>query len=166
MYDHTIRYLHRNLPVNFQHGYFLYNLEAEKKVQWWYFLRHNVPEGCVLYWYYTFRDCFYAEFLPLRILGFSAVFVAVALFTHNCFLFRKQREKFYKDQNEWFEQRLRKVEHVPNDTSCAVCLDTPFDPVALTCAHIFCDACIKKWFIVKRNMKCPLCCQLSFVHNF
>jgi len=52
------------------------------------------------------------------------------------------------------------------DLTCSVCLDTVFDPVALTCGHIYCYMCACKSASVTivdglkaadRKEKCPLC---------
>ncbi|KAI8522677.1 hypothetical protein RHMOL_Rhmol13G0015000 [Rhododendron molle] len=52
------------------------------------------------------------------------------------------------------------------DLTCSVCLDTVFDPVALTCGHIYCYLCACKAASVtivdglkaaNRKEKCPLC---------
>lgn len=38
---------------------------------------------------------------------------------------------------------------------CVICLDTPFEPVKLTCGHIFCYSCIYRWF--QNHDTCPTC---------
>ncbi|XP_052186102.1 probable E3 ubiquitin-protein ligase BAH1-like 1 [Diospyros lotus] len=52
------------------------------------------------------------------------------------------------------------------DLTCSICLDTVFDPVALTCGHIFCYMCACKTASVtivdglkaaEAKEKCPLC---------
>ncbi|GAA0148088.1 ubiquitin-protein ligase [Lithospermum erythrorhizon] len=52
------------------------------------------------------------------------------------------------------------------DLTCSICLDTVFDPVSLTCGHIFCYMCACKAASVKivnglkaadTKEKCPLC---------
>ncbi|XP_034380506.1 ret finger protein-like 4B [Arvicanthis niloticus] len=42
---------------------------------------------------------------------------------------------------------------------CAVCLDIYSDPVYLSCGHIFCIECSKKWMARKEDsiMTCPMC---------
>ncbi|XP_058848399.1 E3 ubiquitin-protein ligase rnf213-alpha-like isoform X1 [Acipenser ruthenus] len=39
---------------------------------------------------------------------------------------------------------------------CPVCLEDPCDPVLLPCDHIYCQACIGKWF-GPAQMYCPVC---------
>jgi len=39
--------------------------------------------------------------------------------------------------------------------SCPICHDEYATPVLLQCQHIFCEACVAKWF--DREQTCPLC---------
>ncbi|KAL9360418.1 hypothetical protein Peur_048541 [Populus x canadensis] len=52
------------------------------------------------------------------------------------------------------------------DLTCSICLDTVFDPVSLTCGHIFCHICacsaasvtiVDGLKAAERKEKCPLC---------
>ncbi|KAJ6729461.1 E3 UBIQUITIN-PROTEIN LIGASE BAH1 [Salix viminalis] len=52
------------------------------------------------------------------------------------------------------------------DLTCSICLDTVFDPVSLTCGHIFCHTCacsaasvtiVDGLKAAEPNEKCPLC---------
>ena len=38
---------------------------------------------------------------------------------------------------------------------CVVCQDKPFEPVTLTCGHVFCYQCAFKW--LSENSTCPFC---------
>lgn len=47
---------------------------------------------------------------------------------------------------------------------CAICLETPQDPVSLNCDHCFCRGCVIKWFSTtsshhhsRSEFKCPTC---------
>ncbi|XP_076915863.1 E3 ubiquitin-protein ligase NLA-like [Bidens hawaiensis] len=60
------------------------------------------------------------------------------------------------------------------DLTCSVCLDTVFDPVCLTCGHIFCFLCACKSGSVtivdglkttKPTAKCPLCREARVYHG-
>lgn len=59
---------------------------------------------------------------------------------------------------------------VEAEVTCSICLDTVFDPIALSCGHMFCFSCacsiasvptyenIKR---MKQKVKCPLCRETS-----
>ncbi|KAJ4824309.1 E3 ubiquitin-protein ligase bah1 [Turnera subulata] len=56
------------------------------------------------------------------------------------------------------------------DLTCPICLDTVFDPVSLSCGHIFCHMCacsaasvniIDGLKAAEPREKCPLCRQVS-----
>lgn len=42
---------------------------------------------------------------------------------------------------------------------CPVCLGPFFNPISLSCLHIFCYDCIQKWLLKREDLKliCPLC---------
>lgn len=42
---------------------------------------------------------------------------------------------------------------------CPVCLRPFFNPISLSCVHIFCYECIQKWMLTRNDLKltCPLC---------
>ncbi|XP_038133385.1 E3 ubiquitin-protein ligase rnf213-alpha isoform X1 [Cyprinodon tularosa] len=44
------------------------------------------------------------------------------------------------------------------DILCPVCMGDPQDPLCLSCKHIYCVACIKKW-LIPGQMYCPLCME-------
>ncbi|EJK63192.1 hypothetical protein THAOC_16163 [Thalassiosira oceanica] len=51
---------------------------------------------------------------------------------------------------------------VVTETTCAICLEDPKDPLNLPCGHSFCDGCLNEWrsrYGVKEEMrrKCPIC---------
>lgn len=58
--------------------------------------------------------------------------------------------------------------------TCAICLDTAFEPVALGCGHIFCNSCacnsvsvptISGVKAANKRAKCPLCRQMGVFAN-
>ncbi|RWW10009.1 hypothetical protein GW17_00026468 [Ensete ventricosum] len=60
------------------------------------------------------------------------------------------------------------------DLTCSICLDTIFDPVALTCGHLFCYMCccaaasvtiVDGLKAADPKAKCPLCRQVRLLHN-
>jgi hypothetical protein len=40
---------------------------------------------------------------------------------------------------------------------CLICLDSPKNPVATTCGHVFCWKCLKTWLANLDKHICPLC---------
>ncbi|MES1914420.1 MAG: hypothetical protein MHM6MM_006496 [Cercozoa sp. M6MM] len=38
---------------------------------------------------------------------------------------------------------------------CAICLDSPSDPVVTRCGHLYCWPCLFKW--LERSNSCPIC---------
>uniref|UniRef100_A0A3Q2E155 RING-type E3 ubiquitin transferase n=1 Tax=Cyprinodon variegatus TaxID=28743 RepID=A0A3Q2E155_CYPVA len=44
------------------------------------------------------------------------------------------------------------------DILCPICMGDPQDPLCLSCKHIYCVACIKKW-LIPGQMFCPLCIE-------
>ncbi|KAK8882157.1 E3 ubiquitin-protein ligase rnf5 [Tritrichomonas musculus] len=54
---------------------------------------------------------------------------------------------------------------------CCICLDHPYEPVKLSCGHIFCYKCAFRWLTFHNT--CPLCCaqvmeskQIEFADGF
>ncbi|CAM6099728.1 unnamed protein product [Calypogeia fissa] len=54
------------------------------------------------------------------------------------------------------------------DLTCSICLEVVFDPIALSCGHIFCNSCVctaaaVSMFdgvtVARRSKKCPICRQ-------
>ena len=46
------------------------------------------------------------------------------------------------------------------DEECVICLDTPISAKAycfVNCGHAFHRKCIKKWFELSKQNRCPLC---------
>ncbi|XP_006157096.1 ret finger protein-like 4B [Tupaia chinensis] len=45
------------------------------------------------------------------------------------------------------------------EATCPICLDVFFNPVSLSCAHIFCWDCIQNWQLERGDSKlmCPMC---------
>ncbi|XP_061095418.1 E3 ubiquitin-protein ligase TRIM35-like [Conger conger] len=46
---------------------------------------------------------------------------------------------------------------LPEDITCAVCMDIFTDPVGLKCSHVFCKACLHKWWGENKARECPIC---------
>ncbi|CAI9105441.1 OLC1v1004366C1 [Oldenlandia corymbosa var. corymbosa] len=72
----------------------------------------------------------------------------------------------YKDGKPLLSCELFDSVKVEIDLTCSICLDTVFDPVSLTCGHIFCYMCACKTASVtivdglkasSPKKKCPLC---------
>ncbi|KAK2861658.1 hypothetical protein Q5P01_001191 [Channa striata] len=51
------------------------------------------------------------------------------------------------------------------DLSCSVCKDIYKDPVVLSCSHIFCQCCLKGWWVEKQTCQCPVCEEVSLQNN-
>uniref|UniRef100_A0A8D2BDK8 RING-type domain-containing protein n=1 Tax=Sciurus vulgaris TaxID=55149 RepID=A0A8D2BDK8_SCIVU len=53
-----------------------------------------------------------------------------------------------------FRKRLLEVEII-----CPVCLELIFNPIFLSCSHIFCFDCIRDWLTIRGDLvlTCPLC---------
>ncbi|XP_048656317.1 ret finger protein-like 4B [Marmota marmota marmota] len=45
------------------------------------------------------------------------------------------------------------------ETFCPICLELVFDPISLSCSHIFCFHCIQDWLRIREEsiLTCPLC---------
>lgn len=54
---------------------------------------------------------------------------------------------------------MEKIEEIPSEYICSLCLSLFLEPSKLSCNHIFCRECIESWFIQEKNEKlhCPLC---------
>lgn len=54
---------------------------------------------------------------------------------------------------------MERIEEIPSDYICSLCLSLFLEPSKLSCNHIFCRECIESWFIQEKNEKlhCPLC---------
>ncbi|KAF3690283.1 Zinc-binding protein A33 [Channa argus] len=61
--------------------------------------------------------------------------------------------------------RERMVYPSEEDLSCSVCQDIYKDPVVLSCSHIFCQGCLKSWWVEKQTYKCPVCEEVSLQNN-
>jgi hypothetical protein len=57
--------------------------------------------------------------------------------------------------NEKLHNLKERITEIENKT-CAICIDTVFNPIILECAHIFCGSCLMNWLNM-RNKKCPEC---------
>lgn len=71
------------------------------------------------------------------------------------------------DQHLWEDKQkiinsvgvIIKYEDIKKD--CPICLESHNEILMTSCLHIFCVNCIERWFINRRQKRCPLCrCQL------
>ncbi|KAG5251831.1 SPX domain-containing family protein [Salix suchowensis] len=72
----------------------------------------------------------------------------------------------FDDENPSLSCELFDSIKIDIDLTCSICLDTVFDPVSLTCGHIFCHTCacsaasvtiVDGLKAAEPNEKCPLC---------
>jgi len=47
------------------------------------------------------------------------------------------------------------TENEAGQGDCPICYDSFTAPIVLACSHVFCDACVRKWF--EKEHACPLC---------
>ncbi|XP_031573018.1 uncharacterized protein LOC116307015 [Actinia tenebrosa] len=52
-----------------------------------------------------------------------------------------------------------KLEEIPDQVTCPVCLDLLYDPLMCPCSHVFCDSCLRILNSKSRHsvLRCPLC---------
>lgn len=52
---------------------------------------------------------------------------------------------------------------------CHICYEKNVNKMNLKCNHYFCLTCSKKWFLINKNLSCPLCrlnidkCELKYL---
>lgn len=52
-------------------------------------------------------------------------------------------------------QRVRFLDELISELTCAICQEVCVDTVNLNCSHVFCECCIGEW--LRNSNKCPVC---------
>ena len=85
------------------------------------------------------------------------------LISYNLRLLHKQekyKRKYYKEYVMKLQETFNFDDKVHENSECPICLEEFLDGFSVTklkCGHLFCTACIEKWF--KDKTKCPCCRQ-------
>jgi hypothetical protein len=64
----------------------------------------------------------------------------------------------YKTDEVLSIEEFEKLEKYTDDIECQICMHNKTDNIKLSCKHIFCSECIKKWLTEHINT-CPTCRQ-------
>lgn len=71
--------------------------------------------------------------------------------------FEKNQQNLSRESENDYLQNKNKTDTGKNLFECYICMDTPNNPVATTCGHIFCWKCLQQWIGGRTELICPLC---------